>query len=56
VKGDERTNEDGSSTWQGPATLNVETMVWDLPVKILPSNPVNASSVTLLKLLHTITV
>ena len=35
--------------WRGPATLDVETMVWDLPIKVFPTNPLHASSVTLLK-------
>ncbi|XP_052807566.1 RAB6A-GEF complex partner protein 2-like [Mya arenaria] len=56
MQGETRTNEDGSTSWRGPASMNVETMVWDLPVKIFPSNPVHASSVTLLKLLHTVNV
>jgi len=35
--------------WQGPSMLNVETMIWDLPIKVFPTNPIHASSVTLLK-------
>ncbi|XP_005105226.1 RAB6A-GEF complex partner protein 2 [Aplysia californica] len=35
--------------WQGPSMLNVETMVWDLPIKVFPTNPIHASSVTLMK-------
>ncbi|RUS80875.1 hypothetical protein EGW08_011346 [Elysia chlorotica] len=35
--------------WQGANTLNVETMVWDLPIKVFPTNPIHASSVTLMK-------
>ena len=42
-------NPNEPSTWRGPPTLNVETMVWDLPVKIFPTNPIQASSVTFLK-------
>lgn len=38
-----------SASWRGPATLNVETMVWDLPIKVFPTNPVHASSVTYLR-------
>ncbi|XP_059486249.1 RAB6A-GEF complex partner protein 2 [Neocloeon triangulifer] len=30
---------DDGGTWQGPANLPIETMVWDLPVTIYPSNP-----------------
>lgn len=42
--------------WRGPATLDVETMVWDLPIKVFPTNPLHASSVTLLKTGSTIHV
>jgi RAB6A-GEF complex partner protein 2 len=30
---------DVSSNWQGPQNIPIETMVWDLPVTIYPSNP-----------------
>lgn len=43
------TDADQSASWRGPATINVETMVWDLPVKIYPTSPIHASSVTMLK-------
>lgn len=36
-------------TWQGPAHLDVETMVWDLPIKVFATNPVFVSSVSLLR-------
>lgn len=42
------TTKDGGQ-WRGPATLDVETMVWDMPIKVFPTNPLHASSVTLLK-------
>lgn len=42
--------------WRGAATLDVETMVWDLPIKVFPTNPLHASSVTLLKTGSTIHV
>jgi len=32
-------SEDTSATWQGPPNIPIETMVWDLPVTIYPSNP-----------------
>ncbi len=38
-----------SSTWQGPSHLDVETMVWDMPIKVFATNPMYASSVSLLK-------
>ena len=57
IKEPERpTKPDETSTWQGPATVAVETMVWDLPIKIFPANPVHASSVTLLKTVNGICV
>ncbi|XP_052099381.1 RAB6A-GEF complex partner protein 2-like [Mytilus californianus] len=43
------TNMDDSASWRGPATINVETMVWDLPIKIYPTSPIHASCVTMLK-------
>lgn len=47
---------DESVTWRGPATIQVETMVWDLPIKMFPANPIHASSVTLLKTVHSISL
>lgn len=38
-----------SSSWQGPSELDVETMVWDLPIKVFATNPLYATSVSLLK-------
>ncbi|XP_041361064.1 RAB6A-GEF complex partner protein 2-like [Gigantopelta aegis] len=43
------TNPDENVTWRGPPTVNVETMVWDLPIKVFPPNPLHASSVTLMR-------
>lgn len=34
------------ATWQGPSDVEVETMTWDLPIKILPTNPLNVSSIS----------
>ena len=34
------------ATWQGPPDIEVETVTWDLPIKILPTNPLNASSIS----------
>ncbi|KAK6188826.1 hypothetical protein SNE40_004924 [Patella caerulea] len=44
------------SSWRGPANINVETMIWDLPIKIFPSNPVHVSSVTMMKSANSIKV
>lgn len=30
-------------TWQGPSTLNIETMIWNLPIKVLPTTPQHVS-------------
>jgi len=35
--------------WQGPASVDVETMVWDLPIKVFATNPVFVSSVSQLR-------
>jgi len=35
--------EEGGSEWQGPAKLDIETMVWDLPVRIFPTYPNHAA-------------
>ncbi|ESP03322.1 hypothetical protein LOTGIDRAFT_199337 [Lottia gigantea] len=40
---------DDFTSWRGPANINVETMVWDLPIKIFPANPLHVSGVTLIK-------
>ncbi|XP_064620982.1 RAB6A-GEF complex partner protein 2-like [Lineus longissimus] len=45
-----------SCTWQGPETLEVETMVWDMPIKVFATNPVHASSVSLLKTTNVICI
>ncbi len=36
--------EDSSTAfiWEAPTNLNIETMVWDLPIKVYPLNPLNA--------------
>ncbi|XP_023213163.1 RAB6A-GEF complex partner protein 2-like [Centruroides sculpturatus] len=30
-----------SVMWQGPSSLDVQTMVWDLPVMVYPTHPVH---------------
>ena len=32
-----------------PPSLDIEPMTWDLPVKIVPCNPVHASAISLLR-------
>jgi hypothetical protein len=29
--------------WTGPPSLEIETMVWDLPIKIFPASPVTVA-------------
>lgn len=41
---------ENSATWQGPRELDVETMVWDLPIRVFATNPIHATTVSLLKL------
>lgn len=37
------------SVTEGPSTVDVEPMTWDLPVKIVPCNPMHASAISLLR-------
>ena len=39
--------EEGGSEWQGPSKLDIETMVWDLPVKLYTTFPNHAAQVYL---------
>jgi hypothetical protein len=34
---------DSGNVWGGPATLNIETMAWNLPIKIFPTTPFQIS-------------
>ncbi|KAL0270231.1 UNVERIFIED_CONTAM: hypothetical protein PYX00_007702 [Menopon gallinae] len=36
-------NDKEDKSWQGPPVLNIETMVWNLPIKILPTTPQHVS-------------
>ncbi len=40
-------NHDPSTniTWSTPNSIEVESMTWDLPIKILPANPYFANNV-----------
>ena len=35
--------EEGGSEWQGPSKMEIETMVWDLPVKLYTTYPKHAA-------------
>ncbi|XP_046399104.1 RAB6A-GEF complex partner protein 2 isoform X1 [Ischnura elegans] len=39
---DDSTN---GTVWQGPSSLDIETMIWNLPIKIYPTMPANISQV-----------
>ena len=40
------TNDPSTSTiWSTPNSMEVESMIWDLPIKVLPTNPYFANSV-----------
>lgn len=42
------------ASWQGPSDVEVETVTWDLPIKILPTNPLHASSISTSRTSNTI--
>ena len=35
--------EEGGSEWQGPSKLDIETMVWDLPIRLYTTYPNHAA-------------
>jgi hypothetical protein len=43
------TKPDSAALWHGPSQLEVETMVWDLPIKVFATNPAFVSSVSQLR-------
>ncbi|XP_064608765.1 RAB6A-GEF complex partner protein 2-like [Liolophura sinensis] len=50
------TSPEESTSWMGAPVLDVETMVWDLPIKIFPSNPIHASGALVLRTTNSISV
>ncbi|XP_031548816.1 RAB6A-GEF complex partner protein 2-like [Actinia tenebrosa] len=38
-----------TATWQGPADIETEIMTWDFPVKLLATNPLQASSISMIR-------
>ncbi|KAJ8029508.1 RAB6A-GEF complex partner protein 2 [Holothuria leucospilota] len=38
-----------SAVWQGPESLPVDTLVWNLPIKILPTNPLQAACASIMR-------
>jgi len=36
-------DEEGGSEWQGPSKVDIETMVWDLPIQLYPTYPNHAA-------------
>lgn len=53
-------NQPGSPSenisWQGPASVDVQTMIWDLPIDIYPTHPLQVAHGLPSKLDHMITV
>ena len=47
---------ENGNIWQGPATLNIETMVWNLPIKIYPTTPLQISQGLQSQLKHKLAV
>ena len=43
------TSASESVTWRGPSDIDVETLVWDMPIKVFATSPVHASAVSLLR-------
>lgn len=43
-------------SWQGPASLDVQTMIWDLPIDIYPTHPLQVAHGLPSKLDHMITI
>lgn len=41
-----RENQSETVTWSGVEQIDVDTFSWDLPIKVLPTNPVLASYVS----------
>ncbi|XP_072050998.1 RAB6A-GEF complex partner protein 2-like [Amphiura filiformis] len=45
-----------SALWQGPENIAVDTLVWNLPIKILPMNPIQATSAATVRTPMSITI
>lgn len=43
-------------SWQGPASLDVQTMIWDLPIDVYPTHPLQVAHGLPSKLDHMITI
>jgi len=41
--------EEGGSEWQGPSKVDIETMVWDLPITLYPTYPNHAAQASQLQ-------
>lgn len=44
-----QTESTESSNWQGPRSLDIETMIWDLPIAVYPTSPLQLLQGTLSK-------
>lgn len=49
-------NQSEIITWTGAGKIDVDTFSWDLPIKVLPTNPVLASYVSQLTSFNSITI
>ncbi|XP_072920385.1 RAB6A-GEF complex partner protein 2 isoform X3 [Hemitrygon akajei] len=49
-------NQSEIITWTGAGKIDVDTFSWDLPIKVLPTNPVLASYVSQLTSFHSIAI
>ncbi|XP_055940303.1 RAB6A-GEF complex partner protein 2-like isoform X3 [Argiope bruennichi] len=52
----EPTSPSENISWQGPANLDVQTMIWDLPIKVFPTHPLQIAHGLPSKLDHMITI
>lgn len=50
------TDQSESAIWQGPDNVSVDTLVWNLPIKILPINPLHATSYSAWKATNLVSV
>ncbi|GIY72062.1 RAB6A-GEF complex partner protein 2 [Caerostris extrusa] len=52
----ESASSSDSVSWQGPANLDVQTMIWDLPIDVYPTHPLQVAHGLPSKLDHMITI
>lgn len=52
----EPSDSNSTSVWRGPPSLDVQTMVWDLPINIYPTHPLQVAHGLPLKADHMLTI